>query len=51
MKQKNNYIIFILNTEKNNNNFITNGRPVIRFHTIAENNIKDGQVVQIIPVD
>ena len=36
---------------KNNNNFITNGRPVIRFHTIAENNIKDGQVVQIIPVD
>ena len=36
---------------KNNNNFITNGRPVIRFYTIAENNIKDGQVVQIIPVD
>ena len=31
-----------------NNSFITEGRPIIRFQTIAENKIKDGQVVQLI---
>ena len=31
-----------------NNSFVTEGRPIIRFQTIAENNIKDGQVVQLI---
>ena len=31
-----------------NNSFVTDGRPIIRFQTIAENNIKDGQVVQLI---
>ena len=34
-----------------NNNFITNGNIVFRFRTIAENNIKDGQVVQLITID
>ena len=32
---------------KTNNSFITNGGTVFRFQTIAENNIKDGQVIQI----
>ena len=31
-----------------NNSFITEGRPIIRFQSIAENKIKDGQVVQLI---
>ena len=31
-----------------NNSFVTDGRVVIKFQTIAENNIKDGQVVQLI---
>ena len=31
-----------------NNSFITEGRAIIRFQTIAENKIKDGQVVQLI---
>ena len=31
-----------------NNRFVTDGRVVIKFQTIAENNIKDGQVVQLI---
>ena len=36
---------------KTNNNFITNGTAVLRFQTIAENKIKDGQVVQLIQID
>ena len=36
---------------KTNNSFITNGTTVLRFQTIAENKIKDGQVVQLIPID
>ena len=34
-----------------NNNFVSNGNPIFRFRTIAENNIKDGQVVQLIRND
>ena len=32
---------------KTNNNFLTNGNPVIRFQTLTENNIKDGQIVEM----
>ena len=36
---------------KTNNHFLTEGRIVMRFQTIAENNIKDGQIVQLIKED
>ena len=36
---------------KTNNNFITNGGIVLKFQTIAENKIKDGQVIQIEPIE
>ena len=36
---------------KTNNHFLTEGRVVMRFQTIAENNIKDGQIVQLIKED
>ena len=34
-----------------NNNFVANGNIVIKTKTIAENNIKDGQVVELIKLD
>ena len=34
-----------------NNNFLANGNIVIKTKTIAENNIKDGQVVELIKLD
>jgi len=33
---------------KTNNNFVTNGSIVIRFQTLAENNIKNGQIIELI---
>ena len=36
---------------KTNNHFITNGNQILRFQTIEENKIKDGQVVQLIKND
>ena len=33
---------------KTNNHFITNGKQILRFQTIEENKIKDGQVIQLI---
>ena len=36
---------------KTNNHFLTEGRVVMRFQTIAENNIKDGQIVQLVRED
>ena len=34
-----------------NNNFVTNGNTVIKFQTLAENKIKDGQVIELIKID
>ena len=34
-----------------NNNFITNGKVVLRFKKICENNIKDGDKIQLINVN
>ena len=34
-----------------NNNFVTNGSTVIKFQTLAENKIKDGQVIELIKID
>ena len=36
---------------KTNNNFVTNGNAVMRFQTLAENKIKDGQVIELIKID
>ena len=36
---------------KTNNNFVTNGNTVMRFQTLAENKIKDGQVIELIKID
>ena len=33
-----------------NNNFITNGNTVLRFKKICDNGIKDGDVIQLIPI-
>ena len=33
---------------KTNNNFVTNGSIVIRFQTLAENDIKNGQIIELI---
>ena len=36
---------------KTNNNFVTNGGTVLKFQTLAENNIKDGQVIELIKIE
>ena len=39
------------NLRNTNNMFISNAKPVLRFKTIDENNIKDGCIVQLIKLE
>ena len=49
-KLKKNYIKKFENFRNTNNTPICNGRIVLRFKTLSENNIKDENVVQLIKI-
>ena len=42
---------FYDNLRNTNNSFIVKGSPILRFKTIKENNIHDGDIVQLIKVE
>ena len=52
LKLKKNFIRYIYDDLRNTNNMFTvNAKPVLRFKKLCENNIKDGDVVQLIKLE
>ena len=39
------------NLRDTNNNFIANAKPILRFKKICENNIKDGDILQLFKLE
>ena len=39
--------MFLENLRNTNNMFMANAKPILRFKKICENNIKDGDVLQL----
>ena len=39
------------NLRNTNNMFTANAKPILRFKTIMENNIKDGAIIQLIKIE